>query len=121
MQGERKVRQGAPLSSDLILCPTHTSVPSSVCVQRVGKIGFPNSAVLSLLVCFFCVIMSTASGGKKNTLPISYSLYSFHLILCFFAAPKISINVGLYTLMLVCSALQSGPQDDLKGVPELKM
>lgn len=70
MQGERDVRQGVPLSSDLILCPTHTSVPSSVCVEsesRGKKVGFPkpNSALLPLLACFFCVIMSTASGGKK--------------------------------------------------------
>lgn len=65
---EKEVRQGAPLSSDLILCPTHTSVPSSVCMESEsggGKIGFLNSAVLSLLACFFCVIMSTASGGEK--------------------------------------------------------
>lgn len=38
MQGQREVRKGAPLSSDLILCPTQTSVPSSVCVsQGVGE------------------------------------------------------------------------------------
>lgn len=121
MQGQREVRKGAPLSSDLILCPTQTSVPSSVCVESGsggGKVGFPNSAVLPLIACFFCVIMSIASGGKKNMLPNSDSLYSFYFLLCFFAAPKISINVSLHILMLVCRATQSSLQDNLKGVPE---
>jgi len=54
-------------------------------------------------------------------LPNCDSLNSFCFLLCTSAAPKITVNVSLHPLMLICSATQSSPQGDLQNLLELLM
>ena len=84
----------------------------------MSLVSLTNSAVPSLLACFFCVIMSIVEG-EELILPNSDSLCSFYFLLCIYAAPKMPVNVSLQPLILICSAMQSSPQGDLKNLVEL--
>lgn len=88
-----------------------------VCSEETGReddSSVPDSALPSVLACSFCVIRSTAEGGK-TMLPFSHYLYFFYFLLCIYAAPKMTVNVSFHPLMLICSATQSSPQGDLKN------